>query len=199
MKRIDILFAILCGLMFGFLVSDFVAGFGIYLAWYGYLALWLVIPVISLMCLQAAYIIGKKFLFVYQVAKHLIVGAIVTIIDLKIFEFLLWFLSFFIIANPLVMKGISFIFSTFLKYLGNKNWAFEKNGKENIRQELFYFFIITLVGLAIDVAAFWYFVNILGPQFAIPSVAWIKLGVIFAAIIAALWNFLGYKFLVFKK
>src|SRR3989344_5833308 len=61
------------------------------------------------------------------------------------------------------------------------------------------FFMVTLVGLVIDVGFFYYFTKITGPQFGASNALWIKISVIFAAIMAAIWNFLGYKFLVFKK
>ncbi len=132
-------------------------------------------------------------IIVFQAVKHLIVGAIATLFDLAVFTLLA------IVFNPLLSKGISFLFSTAIKYWGNKYWAFAKPEKENWRKELFSFIIITLVGLLIDVGVFYYFTNMLGPQFLLSVALWTKVSVVMAAVVAALWNFLGYKFLVFKK
>jgi hypothetical protein len=52
------------------------------------------------------------------------------------------------------------------------------------------------MGLAIDVVSFYYFSKI---KTGISLKLWVELSIIFAALIAAVWNFLGYKFLVFKK
>ena len=65
--------------------------------------------------------------------------------------------------------------------------------------EVFQFFTISLGGMVIDVIAFFFFVKVMGPQFEIPPVVWVKFSVIFAGIAAAFWNFLGYKHYVFKK
>ncbi len=219
MKIIDIIFALTFGRVIGFLIGDFLREWDINIGFYWTLVIWLILPIISLVCLWLAFLIGKKLLFVFQGAKFFLVGAVATVVDLKIFEFLFWTRALFfmknsarpstfigalvfiflILGNPIIAKSISFIVSTFLKYWGNKYWAFQKHEKENMHKEIVQFFIITFVGLLIDVSFFYYFTKIMGPQFTIPIGVWLKLSVIFAALAAALWNFLGYKFLVFKK
>ena len=199
MKVIDIIFALIFGRIIGFLLGDFLREWGINIGFYWALIIWLIFPIVSLVCLWLAFLIGKKLLFVFQGAKFILVGAAATVVDLKIFEFLIWLFVASIPIALLIPKGISFIFSTLLKYWGNKYWAFQKHEKEDIYKEIIQFFLITFVGLIIDIASFYYFTKILGPQFSLPIGVWIKLSVIFAGITAALWNFLGYKFFVFKK
>lgn len=199
MKITDIIFALISGRILGFLIGDFLREWGIDIGLYWALLIWLVLPIVSLACLWLAYKIGKKMLFVFQGAKFFLVGAVATVFDLKIFEFLLWLFSLHIPFSTLIAKSASFIISTFFKYWGNKHWAFQKHEKEEIYKEIIQFFSITLMGLIIDVISFYYFAKIMGPQFNFPDAILVKLSVIFAALIAALWNFLGYKFFVFKK
>lgn len=198
MKIVDIIFALICGLTVNWVAFDFLKSYGIDFGLYKWLLLWL-LPIISLIFLWLASLIGRKLLFVFQAAKYLLVGAFVTVIDLKLFEFLVWIFSFAISQNQIIAKVTSFLFATFVKYWGNKHWAFEKPGKERVKLEVFQFFLITMVGLGIDVGFFFYLTRIMGPQLETPQELWVKLSVILAAIVAALWNFLGYKFLVFKK
>ena len=192
MKVTDIIFALICGGIVAQITHDFLKGYGIQIGVYKWL-LYYTLPIISLFGLWLAYLIGKKLLFVSQAAKYFLVGIFVTVIDLKLFELLVW------ILNPIISKGTSFLISISVKYWGNKHWTFEKPEKENIAQEIFQFVIVTIVGLGIDIGSFFYFIKIIGPQFGAPEDVWIKLSVIFAALITAVWNFLGYKFLVFKK
>ncbi len=199
MKITDIIFALIAGRILGFLIGDFLREWGINIGLYWALLIWLVLPVVSLVCLWLTYKIGKKLLFIFQGAKHFLVGAVATVIDLKLFEFLLWIFSAGIPLGTLASKSASFIISTFFKYWGNKYWAFQKHEKEDIHKEIIGFFSITLIGLAIDVMCFYYFARVIGPQFGFPEAIWIKFSVIFAALAAALWNFVGYKFFVFKK
>ncbi|MEK7540909.1 MAG: GtrA family protein [Patescibacteria group bacterium] len=199
MKVIDIIFALICGRILAWLAHDFLKGYGIEIGYYKWL-LYFVLPVFSLACLWLAYLIGKKLLFVFQAAKYILVGIFVTIIDLKLFEFLVWIFSLSLAPiSPIISKATSFLISTYIKYWGNKHWTFEKTEKEGIGQEVFQFIIVTVIGLGIDVGAFFYFIKIMGPQLGAPEDVWIKLSVIFAALVAAIWNFLGYKFMVFKK
>lgn len=201
MKIIDTIFALVAGWIIGFVASEILGGMGFIIKWYQDIIIWFSFSLISLACLWLAYNIGKKLLFVYQIAKHVLVGAMATILDLKLFELLAWGASLFIVLNPLLIKGFSFIFSTLLKYIGNKYWVFHKteNNQNEAQKEVLEFLIITIVGLAIDVSVFYCATEIIGTQFGLSQAVWVKLSVIFAALIAAIWNFMGYKFFVFKK
>lgn len=196
---IDVIFALVSGYAVGWVVKDFLKGYGIEISFLYNLLLHYALPIFFLFCLWSADKIGRKLLFVFQAAKHLLVGAFATVVDLKLFELLVWIFSMFFTVSPSFSKAISFLAATSIKYWGNKHWAFEKFEKEGMIREISQFFIVTIVGLGLDVGLFYYFTKIMGPQFATPEAVWIKLSVIFAAIIAALWNFLSYKFLVFKK
>ena len=181
MKVVDIIFALIAGRIIGFLVGDFLHEWGIETNAYGTLAIWVALPFFALLCLYLAHIIGRKFLFVFQAAKHLLVGAVATIFDLKLFEFLIWIFSLVISLNPLIAKGISFLAATSLKYWGNKYWTFERHEKENWHKEALNFFLINLVGVLIDVGTFHFCTNVLGPQFGTTPGVWLKLSVIIAA------------------
>jgi len=126
---------------------------------------------------------------VSQAIKHLLTGAFATVVDICIF----WILSF--IFFTLASKTLSFIVAMVIKYAGNKYWAFGGPGdypeKDGIKRELIFFMLVMAVGTIIDVGAFYIFANILG--------IFATISIIFAAAVAAIWNFLGYKFLVFKK
>ena len=199
MKVTDAVLALVSGRIIALLMDDFLMEWGIQLGFWQHLIAWILFPFFSLFCLWIAFLIGRKFLFIYQLAKFLLVGAVATIIDLKMYEFLHWSLALLIPVSILMVKGISFLIATVIKFIGNKYWAFLKHEKEDIKKEVMQFFFVTLVGLVIDVISFYYFINITGPQFGVSTVLWVKLSVIFAGIIAAFWNFAGYKFFVFKK
>lgn len=199
MKIIDIIFALVCGRIIAWIAHDFLKGYGIEIGLYKW-ALYFLLPLASLLCLWVSYKIGKRILFVFQAAKHILVGVFATVVDLKLFELLAFVFAFFAFTiNPAISKGISFLLSTSIKYWGNKHWAFGINEQNHAIKEFFQFLVITLIGLLIDISSFLYFTKALGPQFATPEDLWVKLSVILAAITAAIWNFMGYKFIVFKK
>lgn len=156
-------------------------------------------PLLSLIGIWLAFLIGKKFLFVFQLAKFSLVGVIATIIDLGILAFLIHASG---IASGIwysIFKAVSFVVATCSKYLGDKLWAFEKKEMTEVGREFGKFFIVTLGGLLINVGIASLIVNIIGPQFGLSREIWANLGGIIAALGTVVWNFSGYKFLVFKK
>jgi len=195
-KKTDLIFAGITGFSVAFIFIDFLTGtnFEKY-AWHLF---WL-FPILSIICLQISDLIGKKASFVHQAAKFFLVGALSAVVDIKVYQFSAWIFGLLIIISPLASKSISFLVATLVKYGGNKIWVFEKNGKDGIKKEVIQFFVITFIGLVIDVGAFWYFTKVMGPQFSMQTKIWEELSIVFAALAAAIWNFLGYKFWVFKK
>ena len=144
-------------------------------------------PILAVIGLWVADLLGKRFFIVRQAGRFVLVGAFADVIDIKVFQLLFIFAPF-----SIFFKTVSFIIATIIKYFANKRWAFEKpEGGQAL-----HFFLVTLVGLAIDVVSFYYLGKI---KVGLSTHLWVELTIIFAALIAAIWNFLGYKFLVFKK
>ncbi|MCX6758336.1 MAG: GtrA family protein [Candidatus Nealsonbacteria bacterium] len=164
--------------------------------------LWLLIPLFTFLapiCLWIAFLIGKKYLFIFQLAKFILIGVMATIFDLGTLSA---FIAYFGISSGigyLAFKAISFIIATVLKYIPDKFWAFKKHETSGLGKEFYQFFAITLIGLIINVSIANLIVNIVGPQFGLPAALWGNLGGIGAVIITFAWNFIGYKFFVFKK
>jgi len=183
MKKQDIIFAAICGLAVAWAAGDFFKKYA--------LLFFIILPVLSILGLLLCDILGRKFLFIHQAGKFVLSGAFADVIDIKVFQLLFLFAPF-----SLFFKGVSFLIATAIKFLANKHWTFEKPGKDGTSREVAQFFLVTLVGLALDVVSFYYFAKI---KTGISLNLWVELSIIFAALIAAAWNFLGYKFLVFKK
>jgi putative flippase GtrA len=194
MQRFDIILCITAGTLGAFLLNDL-------------LALPLVLHIFlyllgSLLCIGGFFLaerLATKSLVLFQGFKHILVGGAATVIDLKAFEFLVWVFSLVIAMNPLFAKGISFMISTSIKYVGNKFWTFQKHEKENLVQEISKFLFIMSIGVLIDVGVFYYLTRVLESPFSLTPMMWTKISVLIAAITAAIWNFLGDKFFVFKK
>jgi putative flippase GtrA len=160
--------------------------------------LFIIFPILSLFGLWIGYLIGKKYLFVFQVAKFLLIGVLAVLVDLGVLNVLM---SLFGIAAGwgfVLFKAVSFIVATFSKFWGNKFWAFERAETKKMGRELLQFYVVTLVGMAVNVGVASFVVNSVGPQFGLNLQVWANIGAIVAAVAGAAWNFLGYKFVVFK-
>ena len=66
-------------------------------------------------------------------------------------------------------------------------------------REFTQFFIVSAIGFGINVGIASLVVNLIGPRFDITEKIWANIGAIFATFFAMVWNFLGYKFIVFKR
>lgn len=157
-------------------------------------------PILAIFGIFIAEIIGRKFLFVYQLAKFLLVGAFFAVFDLIILNFLMAWLG---ITKEAMIKyalfvAISFIVVTIFKYFANKYWAFEKKEKERIEKEFTTFFLVTAISGFIQVGiaslSFKFLVSV-----GISELLAGNIGKIIGIVVASVWNFIGYKFVVFKK
>ncbi len=199
MRKIDIIFAFLAGEGVAWLIFGLLKGFtGMKFQWL-YWVLPVLLPILALVGLWVSYLVGKKFLFVFQAAKFFLIGVLATLLNLGVLNFLMWIFAIVFGWGYNIFIGIAFIISTFGKYWGNKFWAFEKSEMVGAKKEFTQFFAVTLVGLGINVGVASFVVNTTGPQFNISPVIWANVGAIMAALVASVWNFIGYKFIVFKK
>jgi len=156
-----------------------------------------IFPFLSVFCLWLAYLIGKKFLFVYQLAKFCLVGALATVLDIGALSIFMevsgrsagWHFSLY--------KAISFVIATTGKYFIDKFWAFEKKERKEMGIEFSKFFTVTIIGMGLNVLVASFMVA-LGPHFSLSSEAWGKFAGLVAVLVVFIWNFLGYKFIVFK-
>lgn len=156
-------------------------------------------PVLSVFCLWLAYLIGRKYLFVYQLAKFILIGAFFAVFDLIIFNFLL---EYFNVSKNDNLKyaifvGISFVIATSIKYIADKYWAFEKSESRQMGSEFSKFFIVTLISGVIQIGVASFVFNI--AAVLLGGLVGGNIGKIAGIAVASVWNFIGYKFFVFKK
>jgi putative flippase GtrA len=159
----------------------------------------LVLPVLAVFALWVCYLIGKKFLFIFQLGKFLLIGIFFALVDLVFMNILLEI--FHITEGTLysVVVWTSFVIATCIKYVADKYWAFEKKEGKGVGSEFGKFFVITFISGFIQTAIASFIVNILGPQFGASPETWANVGKILGIAVASIWNFIGYKFIVFKK
>jgi len=193
MKKIDVIISIiisgLTALYFIFLFKDINCN-----VWF----LIIIFPILGAGGIWIAYLIGRRFLIVFQLAKFSLIGTAAALVDLGILNILMF--AFGITAGIWfsLFKIISFVIAFFSKYMGNKLWAFNKNGTMGAGKELSKFFAVTLISLLVNVMIASLIVSF-NPLFGLSDKIWANMAAIIAALTTALWNFSAYKYLVFKK
>ncbi len=144
-----------------------------------------------------AIVLSRRFRVVFQAAKFATIGAANTIIDFGVLNLLaiLWpvgdsdFLFMF-------YKSISFTVAVVNSYFWNKFWTFEKRDTSRAAGEFLQFIAISVSGAVLNVLVATLVKNLLDTETV--SVG-INIGAAAASLSVLVWNFLGYKFIVFKK
>jgi len=209
MKKIDVILALVTGEIAGWYFYGMFKDMNVAIFEKPLMAfvMYIIFPFLTLLGLWICFFLGKKFISFFQLAKYLLIGILATLVDLGVFNLLMG-LTGMATGNPLkIFKGVSFLVATFSKYFGDKFWAFEKMEKEGMKKEFTAFFLVTLVGLAVNVgvtAMVATYLNangmvLFGSQLQLTDKLTANLGAMVAAVVVAVWNFVGYKFIVFKK
>jgi len=161
-------------------------------------SLCLILPLLSILGIYIAFLLSKKIKVIFQIAKFLLIGILNTFVDLGILNLLIWIFAIATGWLYSLFKAISFSISVVNSYFWNKSWTFKKVGKPETK-EFVQFCTIAGIGFFLNVGIASLIVNIIGPQFGLSQKIWANIGAIIATIVVCTWNFLGYKFIVFKK
>jgi putative flippase GtrA len=105
-----------------------------------------------------------------------------------------------------VQKGISFLAAVTFSYFVNKRWTFQDKSQEEAGKKFSQFFFVSVIGMAINVSVATLMVTYgkpainaaLGLSFLTDQL-WVNIGALSGTAIGLVWNFVGYKFWVFKK
>lgn len=149
------------------------------------------------------YLLGRKLPFIFQFAKFGEVGGLNLLIDFGVLNLLIFIFGISAGLFYSLFKGISFSIAVMNSYFWNKFWVFKKRG-ESVGQtggEFSKFILVSLIGLGINVtlaSLVVYFVSLGYPTESLAKI-WANIGAAAGSIAALSWNFLGYKFLVFKE
>lgn len=157
-----------------------------------------VFPILALLGLYSAHLVASRVRILWQAAKFVLVGALNTFIDLGILNILI-LISGTAVGTPfLIFKGVAFTIAVTNSYFWNKYWTFDRSGASR-GKEFTQFLAVSLGGLIVNVATAGIIVNIIGPQANIAPAVWANIGALGAVVLSLVWNFIGYKFWVFKK
>lgn len=171
-------------------------------------------PLACVIFLYAVYLLGRKKESLRQVGRFVLVGGFNTLFDwgiliLSIFVFRKYLtidskdIIFSVFSVAVIYyslyKAISFVLAAANSYVWNKLWTFQQRTTESIGKEFTQFFIVTIIGFLINVGIASGIFKFIGPWGPLNSDQWAIAAAVFATVISMVWNFLGYKFIVFDK
>lgn len=205
-RRRDAISGIALGLIIGVLLPFILGRIGKTLPLQAYYPV--LFPVLCAGGLYVAALLGKWLPVLFQIGKFGVVGVTNFVVDTAAFHFFILLSGavvsrelFVLIALPITtwtfFKIFSFIAANAHSFFWNKFWTFEQKGTGEAKKEYAGFFIISVVGLLINSGSF-SVVFALRPEGGSEAV-WGTIGVAVGSFIGLFWNFVGYKFFVFKK
>jgi putative flippase GtrA len=162
--------------------------------------------------LAIAHLIGKKLPVVWQLGKFGVTGVLNVLVDFGVLTLLTIFLKYYFQINSTdiffslgvlvisiysLYKALSFTIANINSYFWNKYWTFDEK-REN-KSEFAQFFVVSIVGFIINVLVASFVFKYIHPPVSMNYDQWGLIGAAMGSIVGLAWNFLGYKFLVFKK
>jgi len=197
MKKRDIISILIIGEIVAVFLILVLRNLGYFFNWIWFSLI--ILPILALIALALAYLISKKIKFVFQFAKFVAVGFANTAVDFGVLNILMLISGVIGGLTYSIFKGISFMTATAHSFIWNKFWTFERAETKKTGKEALQFFVVSLVGLVINVVVASLVVNTIGPRWDISLKLWANIGAACGSVSGLLWNFLGYKFIVFKK
>ncbi|MEK7494571.1 MAG: GtrA family protein [Patescibacteria group bacterium] len=137
--------------------------------------------------------------FFFQLSKFGLIGVANTVVDLGIYNLFIFMTDVSTGYMIAVFKSFAVMAAIMNSYVWNKFWSFEKKETTKVGEEFSQFLLVSLIGLLLNVGITSFVVNVIGAPAGFSDKAWANIGGLSASILVLTWNFVGYKFLVFKK
>jgi len=147
----------------------------------------------------AVYKVAHHWLTAMQLGKFVAVGQSNAAIDIGITNLFILITNIDSGGYYLIFKCLSFICALLHSFVWNKFWSFQCDDRTKVARQFLMFVIVALIALLVNVVTAHIVVNIIGPQWGLSSRIWASVGVISSAIFSIIWDFYGFKVLVFKK
>lgn len=149
---------------------------------------------------------SKMHKLIVQFGKFFLVGIMNTLVDLIVLNVEMAVTGIVLGSGYSAEKAISFLFAVTFSYVINKHWTFQDKSKEGEGKKISQFLGVSLVGMLINVTIATIIVtylqvpinSVLHLSFLTPRL-WGTIGALGGTAIGLIWNFIGYKFIVFKK
>lgn len=200
MSRKDVSGVVIIGLAVGLLIQPILANTPLasHLSLVVRVGVVLFFALFALCALWIAYLLSRFWKVLYQFAKFCAVGSLNTFVDLGVFN-----LEILAFGTPglwsyRILKAVSFFAGTTNSFLWNKFWTFHSETPAS-PSETIKFYSVAFVGFFLNVGlASYVFSSVVRPASITPNL-WANVGALVGVAGAFLWDFLGYKYLVFKE
>lgn len=202
MKKKDFLMAVIAGFFTALCLLPILKNAKVAQAVYIFAAAGLGLPFLWMLALIVGRFLLRWFSWIYQFVKFCVVGFLNAAIDFGILNLLSFYTG---ITSGFIIGGVNvpgFIIAATNSYFWNKFWVFAYKRKEGEPVDYSDFLTFLLVGVsgAVINSGIVILVSTYVPAlFGLSAERWLNIAKVIASAVALTWNFLGFKFFVFKK
>ncbi|MDP2856038.1 MAG: GtrA family protein [bacterium] len=161
-------------------------------------ALLIVFPALSLAALWIASLIGRRLAIIWQFAKFGLIGVLNTLLDFGVLNFLSYLTKVYSGSTLILLNVFAFLAANINSYFWNKSWTFSSRSR-NVAAEFGKFSIVSVIGFGINSLILWILTSLMNPLAGISPQIWENIAKLAATAIYTIWNFIGYKLIVFKE
>ena len=139
--------------------------------------------------------------FFFQLAKFGLIGTANFIVDLGIFSLFIWMTGIAEGNTIILFKIVSVSIAIVNSYIWNKFWSFDEHRTDEatIRKQFLQFLAVSVSAMALNTGITWLLINGFGDIFDLGAARWATASSALASVLVLFWNFVGYKFFVFKR
>ncbi|QQG45162.1 MAG: GtrA family protein [Candidatus Sungiibacteriota bacterium] len=196
-SKVDYYIAILVGFLTGVFVLPTLFNLGLRERII-FLALPLAVPVIFVAGIWVGGFVSRWFGFFSQLSKFAAVGFLNTAIDFGVLNVLSILTG---VTGGFILGGVNvpgFSLAVINSYFWNKFWVFRDRTEKGVFEDFPKFLAVTLLGLLLNSGIVVFITTYVPPILPVGQDVWLNIAKAAATAVALVWNFVGYKFLVFR-
>lgn len=161
-------------------------------------ALLVILPILCVLGVIVANYIGKWVKIFQQFAKYGLIGVLNTLLDFAVLNLLSYTFHVYSGTSLILINVFSFLAANINSYFWNKYWTFQSQNKK-VAGELLKFFTVSIIGFLLNSAILWFFTTVMEPALGLSPQIWENVAKLVATGAYIIWNFIGYKLIVFKE
>lgn len=157
-----------------------------------------IFPILTLLGVWFAYIISARLPILIQITKFGVVGVANTVVDFGVLNYLSAVQHVFSGLALIPLNMISFTAAVINSYFWNKYWTFKAGSGADASKQFAEFIIVSVIAVFLN-SGLVYLLTLIPPFGGLSGQVWLNISKAAATAISLIWNFIGYKFVVFKK
>ena len=158
----------------------------------------LIIPILWMAGVMFGYFLGRWMPFFNQFGKYASIGFANSAVDFGVLNLLIAYSGITAGLVFSVFKALSFTVAVTHSYFWNRYWAFN-SGPESHKGVFTKFITVNIIVALINVGTASFIVNGMDPQFGLDYKTWANVGAFVGAAVSFVFNFVGFRLIVFKE